>query len=124
MSSVRAIEDPDLPHGWMKLHDASSGRTYYWNKLGGGETTYERPVASHSTQVGTRGLLLGRVKAAGGCAPVWRAPSSDRGSLFGAATLRIDCGCLLVVPRASLLMAATRSRAAHLARARCGAARA
>lgn len=56
MSSVRAVEDPELPPGWLKLHDASSGRTYYWDKLGSGQTTYERPVLSTSTQPANTGF--------------------------------------------------------------------
>ena len=64
--AVRALEDPDLPPGWMKLHDAASGRTYYWDKGGSGQTTYTRPVGSSSTQVGLRADCRCCARFAGG----------------------------------------------------------
>jgi hypothetical protein len=64
------MEDPDLPPGWLKLHDAASGRTYYWDKGGSGQTTYNRPVGSSSTQVraarGGAGARGRRGRGAGG----------------------------------------------------------
>lgn len=70
--NVRAMEDPDLPPGWMKLFDAASGRTYYWDKGGSGQTTYVRPGGSSSTQArrGDRGEGgKGRARGSGwGCA--------------------------------------------------------